>query len=234
MSIPCNLEFTASWPWVSFDLKYSWFALVHLRRGSLPQLFNINSEWKCHQHLSFKLWWTHYTADFIAPSAEQERKGIALNTPQLCQEALSAPTAWSSSFQEQKFSPLSLQCHAWPDSLGQCWENARVTSVWELHHSAVAHTTCWETGSDLCFLKLLFKYFEQSCSGGNSSRSWLLPQSAHKHSLATVGHKMSRFVLPPPRVEKTPWLFLLFPLQRAQCFAIMCVSQKKIDSWYNY
>lgn len=30
------IEFIASLPWVSFDLKYSWFALDHLRRGSFP------------------------------------------------------------------------------------------------------------------------------------------------------------------------------------------------------
>lgn len=125
MSIPCNLEFTAGWSWVSFDLKYSWFALVHLRRGSLPQLFNINSEWKCHQHLSFKLCWIRYTADFTAPSAERERKGIVLNTPWLCQEVLAAPAAGSGSPQKQKSSPLSLQCHAWLDSLGRCWKDSQ-------------------------------------------------------------------------------------------------------------
>lgn len=140
MSIPCNLEFTVSWPWVSFDLKYSWFALVHLRRRSLPQLFNINSKWKCHQHLSFKLCWIHYTADFIAPSAERERKGIVLNTLQLCQEALSAPAAGSSSSQGQKSSPPSLQCHTWPDSLSRHWEDTKsYLCVWAAPLSSGSH-----------------------------------------------------------------------------------------------
>lgn len=93
MSVVCNLEFTASWPCISFDLEYSWFAVVHLRKGSLPQLSNINSEWKCHPHLSFKLCWIHYTADFIAPSAEREREGMVLNALWSCQEALAAPGA---------------------------------------------------------------------------------------------------------------------------------------------
>lgn len=103
---------------------------------------------------------------------------------------------------------------------------------------AAAHTMCWETDSGLCFLELLFKCFEQHCSRwgflqqGNSSRRWLFPQSAPKHCPAAAGHRENRFVLPPPKVEQTPWFFLFFsPLCREQWFAVMCISQKRIRSW---
>lgn len=79
----------------------------------------------------------------------------------------------------------------------------------------------------LRLLELLLKCFQQHCGKwgfcgqGSSSRSWLFPHSAHKRSPAITRHKESRFILPPPRVEQTPRLFLFFSLLRRKSSGLL-------------
>lgn len=127
--------------------------MVHLRRGSLPQLSNINSEWKCHQHLSFKLCWIHYTADFIAPSAELEGRNCV-------KHSVVVPGGSHCSRSRRVPAVPAVPCVA--GEPGRCCQGAQGTAVCEL--CPWAHTRAGKR-LRLCFLKLPVRYLELDCSG---------------------------------------------------------------------